>query len=54
MWHALQISANSGMLPLPCAVDDGDRLLVGVEPERREDERQRDLLRAPLDEHHRP
>ena len=31
--------ANSGMLPLPCAVDDRDRLLVGVVAERREDER---------------
>ena len=39
---------------LALTVDDGDRLLVRVEAERREDEGQRDLLRASLDEHHRP
>ena len=40
-------------VPLAGAVDDRDRLLVGVVAERAEHERERELLGAPLDEHHR-
>ena len=40
-------------VPFAGAVDDRDRLPVGVVAERAEHERERELLRSPLDEHHR-
>ena len=39
-------------VPFAGAVDNRDRLPIGVVAERAEHERERELLRAPLDEHH--
>ena len=53
MWHALQISAKSGMLPLPWQSTTVIASWSASSPSAEKTNGQRDLLRASLDEHHR-